>query len=258
MPTHMPPKRTIAIIVTSILVVIAVIVGGFAAWALTPLGPSQEALDALAGDVDISVAETEYGWVFSPKDAAPITGVIFYPGGRVDPRSYAQFAHDLALNGHLVVIVPMRLNLAVLSPNRAEEVIAANPGIEAWAISGHSLGGTMAAQYAKGDLEHIEALALLASYPADSTDLSTSDIKVISLYGTLDGVLSEDSFKSALPLLPKTTEYLPIEGGNHAQFGSYGSQPGDNPATIDAQTQLDATVRAVALMMRPIRLPLLR
>jgi len=50
---------------------------------------------------------------------------------------------------------------------------------------------------------------------------------------------------------------MTIEGGNHAQFGSYGPQPGDNEATISAQEQLDQTVEAIALLMRPIRLPLL-
>jgi hypothetical protein len=38
-----------------------------------------------------------------------------------------------------------------------------------------------------------------------------------------------------------------IEGGNHAQFGNYGTQPGDGTATISASNQqmqaADLTVR---------------
>jgi len=258
MTTRMPRKRVLKLVAAVTLATVAVLVAGFVLWALTPLGPSPEALEALAGDAEISVVETEYGWVFDPKDDTPVTGIVFYPGGRVDPRSYAPLAHDLALAGHRVIIVPMRLNLAVLSPNRARDAIDANPDIRAWAMSGHSLGGTMAAQYAKSDLDRVKALALLASYPAGSGDLSASDIRVTSVYGTLDGVLDAEAFTAAAPLLPESTEYVTIDGGNHAQFGSYGPQPGDNDATISAQEQLEQTVEAVGLLMRPIRLPLLR
>lgn len=257
MPKRRSTKRIVTLVVSIALIAIALLAAVFILWALTPLGPAPEALDALEGDTEVSVTEAEYGWVFEPKDDTPVTGIVFYPGGRVDARSYAPLAHDLALAGHLVIIVPMRLNLAVLSPNRADSALDANPQIAAWAMCGHSLGGTMAAQYAKSDPDRIKALALLASYPADSTDLSQSELGVTSIYGTLDGVLDEPSFTAAAPLLPESTEYVAIEGGNHAQFGSYGPQPGDNEASVSAQEQLDQTVEAIALLMRPIRLPLL-
>lgn len=43
-----------------------------------------------------------------------------------------------------------------------------------------------------------------------------------------------------------TTNTVPIEGGNHAQFGDYGPQKGDLPAAISAQEQQAQTVTAVA------------
>lgn len=251
-------KRTILLVAAGSLCVVAVLLAAFVAWALTPLGPSPEALKALAGDPEVAVASEPFGWTFTPTDEPPVTGFILYPGGRVDPRSYAPLAHELALMGHLVVIVPMRLNLAVLSPNRADAVIEGNADIGAWVIGGHSLGGTMAAQYAEQHPDTIKGLALLASYPAGGTDLSGSSIPVVSVYGTRDGVLSEASFKDATARLPESTEYRPIEGGNHAQFGSYGAQPGDREATISAENQTYETVAAIALLMRPIRMPLIR
>ncbi len=55
-----------------------------------------------------------------------------------------------------------------------------------------------------------------------------------------------DKFDASRTLLPADTTWVVIEGGNHAQFGDYGIQPGDNVATISAaeqQTQIvDATV----------------
>ena len=36
--------------------------------------------------------------------------------------------------------------------------------------------------------------------------------------------------------LPADAQFVVIEGGNHSQFGNYGLQPGDNEATITAQS----------------------
>lgn len=258
MPARAPRRRIVITVLAAVLCLAALAIAGFVLWALTPLGPAPEALAAMRSDEIVSVTEAQYGWAFTAKDDDPVTGIVFYPGGRVDPRSYAPIARELALAGHLVIIVPMRLNLAVLSPDRAGAAMDAHPEIKAWAMSGHSLGGTMAARYAAGDPQRVRALALLASYPAGDTDLSGTELAVTSVYGTRDGVLSRAAFTDAAVLLPQDTEYVPIEGGNHAQFGSYGAQPGDNEATIPAVDQWDAAVQAIGLMMRPIRLSLPR
>jgi hypothetical protein len=47
-------------------------------------------------------------------------------------------------------------------------------------------------------------------------------------------------------LLPPTTTYRPIDGGNHAQFGSYGAQMGDHAATIPAAEQWRLVVQSTA------------
>jgi len=60
----------------------------------------------------------------------PTGGVFNYPGGRVDPRSYAPAARALAEKGHLAVITPMPLNLDVLNIGAAADVIAAYPQVE--------------------------------------------------------------------------------------------------------------------------------
>jgi hypothetical protein len=57
----------------------------------------------------------------------------------------------------------------------------------------------------------------------------------------------EAAFDDARALLPVDTQYVVIQGGNHAQFGDYGVQPGDQEATItrlEQQKQIvDATIR---------------
>jgi len=46
-----------------------------------------------------------------------------------------------------------------------------------------------------------------------------------------------EKFDETKALLPADTQYVVIDGGNHAQFGSYGFQPGDNEATISPEEQ---------------------
>ena len=43
-----------------------------------------------------------------------------------------------------------------------------------------------------------------------------------------------------------TENVVEIEGGNHAQFGNYGPQKGDLPATISAEEQQTQTVEAIS------------
>ncbi len=40
-----------------------------------------------------------------------------------------------------------------------------------------------------------------------------------------------------------------IEGGNHAQFGSYGPQQGDGEPLVSAEEQVEETVTAIAEMV---------
>jgi hypothetical protein len=216
---------------------------GFLAWGLIIPKPMPEALIALQSDSEVTVT-TEPWLVFQPTNQVPTTGLIIYPGGRVDPRAYAPIAHSIAAQGYLVVIVPMPLNLAVFGANRAESVIQSYPDIQNWVIGGHSLGGSMAALYADKHRDQINGLVLWASYPASSNDLSDSNTKVISIFGTQDGLATKDKIDASRVLLPADTTWVPIEGGNHGQFGWYGDQPGDNPATISRQDQQSQIIQA--------------
>ena len=234
-----------------ILLILLLAVGGFVVWGQTPLGPMDEALAALKSDSQVVVEQT--GWmVFHPANTQPTTGFIFYPGGRVDPRSYAPAAHTIAAQGYLVVITPMPLNLAVLSPAQARKVIASFPEIMRWAVGGHSLGGAMAANFARQNPRLVQGLVFWAAYPASSDDLSQQSLAVVSIYATLDGLATGDKIDASRPLLPATTLWFALEGGNHSQFGWYGNQPGDNPATITRQEQQDQIVAATVALLQVV------
>jgi dienelactone hydrolase len=235
-----------------LLVVIVIAVGGFVIWAETPAGPMPEALEDLVSDNQVSV--TTGDWiVFTPVDIQPTTGLIFYPGGRVDYRSYTPALRQIAEKGYLVVLVRMPLNLAVFGADSAADIIEANPQIEHWVIGGHSLGGAMAANFANNNLENIDGLVFWAAYPAESDDLSTTALPVLSIFGTVDGLTTGGKIDASRALLPENTLWVPVTGGNHAQFGWYGEQNGDNPALISRSEQQDQIVAATSAFLEGLR-----
>ncbi len=224
-------------------VILVLALGGFVVWANTTPAPMDAAIAAMQSN-DLAVVVTDQWLVFEPVESEKDTGFIFYPGGRVAPESYAPAAHAIADEGYRVVIVPMPLNLAVFGAEAAKDVIAAYPEIQSWAIGGHSLGGSMAARFAYDHPDLIQGLVLWASYPEDSKNLADRDIAAASIYGTLDGLATLDKIDASRNLMPADTAWVEIEGGNHAQFGWYGAQAGDNEATISREAQQEQTIAA--------------
>jgi hypothetical protein len=75
-------------ILVCVVLAIALVLPGFIVWASSPLGPMPVALGALRSDGQVQV-ETEPWLVFRPVGQLPAVGLVLYPGGRVDTRSYA-------------------------------------------------------------------------------------------------------------------------------------------------------------------------
>src|SRR5205085_11344268 len=123
-------------------------------------------------------------------------------------------------------------------------VIAAHPEITRWAVGGHSLGGAFAANFAYHHPGAVAGLVLWAAYPPSSDDLAGSGLQVVSIYGTRDGLAGPEKIAPSRALLPADTVYAAIEGGNHAGFGRYGPQAGDNAATITPEAQQAQVVAA--------------
>lgn len=239
------------IVLLALVALLIAAVVGFLLWASQASAPMPEALAALASDDTVTVDTTR--WLdFAPTGEQPTSALIFYPGGKVDPRAYAPAAREMAAAGHRVVIVPMPLNFAVFAPNRADAVIAAYPDVDTWLMGGHSLGGAMAAGYARNNPTVIDGLALWASYPAGEEPFPAEGLAVASIYGTNDGVATPEEVLAAQPLLPPSARFVPIEGGNHAQFGWYGEQNGDGVATISRPEQ-QAQAIAATLQLFPTK-----
>jgi len=66
---------------------------------------------------------------------------------------------------------------------------------------------------------------------------------IVQKYGG-SSVATPEKIEASRTLLPENTFWIPIEGGNHAQFGWYGEQDGDQSATISRVKQQTLTVEA--------------
>lgn len=250
-------KKVLLVGVATLAGVVALALLGFAVWAWTPLGPEPGALAALESDSRVSVTRVK-GWTeFSPAGTAPETGFIFYPGGRVDWRSYAPLVSAVAERGYLAVIVPVTLNLALFDIEAAAPVIAAHPEIGRWAVGGHSLGGVAASIFAARHRDSVAGVAFWASYPVDTSliDPETAAFgipAILSVSGSLDGLATPAKIDASRTLLSESAQFVEIAGGNHAGFGDYGPQKGDNPATIPKEAQWKLTAEATAAFLESL------
>ncbi|WP_237563571.1 alpha/beta hydrolase [Arthrobacter sp. H-02-3] len=169
------------------------------------------------------------------------TGLVFYPGARVDARAYQDILRPLADAGHLVVILKTPLGIPLLNTGQAREAMNRHPEITSWAVGGHSLGGVSAASFAKSNSD-VSGLLLFASYPAENM-ADAHGLSVLSISGSNDGLSTPDKIAASKSLLPPNTTCATVVGGVHAFFGDYGEQPGDGEPSISrehAQQQIVA------------------
>lgn len=273
-------NRRLILILLGVIVVLLVAAGVFVLWALNPREPSEQALEALDSNDEVAVYRHAQGWyVFVPSERLPEeaaepwavdplramaaeTGLVFYPGGRVDYRSYAPLMRRIAAQGYPVVLVPAPLNLMVFAPNRAVDVIGFYPDVRQWAVGGHSLGAAMAARFV-GSLEaeevarsQVRGLVMLSGYPPGDMDLSDRRLGVLSIGAEHDEVFDQRKWFESRERLPVEAAFDRIEGGNHAGFGNYGPQPGDGEADISRDAQQAETAEAIVDFLnrlRPVR-----
>ena len=180
----------------------------------------------LSGGEKVQVISTDNGLFFDgPSEER---AVIFYPGAKVEAAAYAPLLYQIAEEWGDCFLVEMPLHMAVLNVDAARE-IQDHYAYPQWFMAGHSLGGSAAALYTQEHPEQIDGLILLASY---STRPLPQDLICVSIRGDQDGILDPEEYEKNRDNLPETVQEVVIAGGNHAQFGNYGSQRGDGTARI--------------------------
>ena len=209
--------------------------------------PGGTAAAALEDTGSVQVTETEEFILFD--GAGTEDALVFYPGARVEAAAYSPLMMRLAENGTDCFLCRMKYNFAMLDAEAAEDVRAAagNNNYRRWYLGGHSLGGVTAAGLvtqgeAADETSDWDGIVLLAAYPTEPITVPT-----ILIYGTNDGVVEPEEYRriGENGLWPEDFTEVRLEGGNHAQFGDYGEQNGDNKAEMSFDEQLDKTAAAI-------------
>ena len=239
-------KRKIIIILTSIFTILLVLILNVFIYISDYYEAKMEDIEAYTNNIPAEYKILDNGNIIYEVEN-PIAGLVFYPGGKVEYTAYIPLMETLADKGILCVIVKMPLNLAVLDVNAADGILKLYPEVEKWYIGGHSLGGTIAANYVEKHLDEYEGLILLAAY--STVDLSATNLSIISIYGSEDRVLSYDRYFENKKNLPSTYREIVISGGCHAYFGMYGIQDGDGIPTITNIEQIKLAAESILDMI---------
>jgi len=256
-PAQMRRRARIRIILAVPALLVATTMGGVLAYA-RPLAATPTALAALVPDDQVRIADRVTWYEMNPvredqagNEIRPTTGLVFVPGARVDPRAYAHLLRPLVEAGYFVAVLKEPFGFSILDPDHAESVLGLHPDITYWALGGHSLGGTTAARAADAN-EQVNGLVLLAAYPASR--IERTDLKVVCVFGSEDGLVSPAEIEQAKADLPAGTVYLEVPGASHSWFGDYGVQPGDNAGSGDraaAQATMAEATRVLLASLAP-------
>lgn len=219
--------------------ILALCAGAFFWYASDYYRADDVALEVMAQDSGISVQDNLTILSTSvPSD----TAIIFYPGAKVEAAAYLPLLDKIRQTGVTCILVDMPFHMAIFDSNAAQDVMEDFPEYSHWYIAGHSMGGAMASQFAASHPDEVDGLILLGAYIyGDYSPQNT-----LTIYGSLN--------QSVEDKLDYTENVVEIQGGNHAQFGNYGPQKGDLPATISAEEQQNQTVDAIQTFLEARRI----
>lgn len=239
-------RRKLAIVLIIIFTVLGMVFAGAAIYVNQYYAPDSTAVQALEPSNGIAVTETA-DWLFFD-GAGTDTAMVFYPGAKVDSAAYAPLMRQIAAGGVDCYLLKLPFRIAFLDMNAADKAVSQGQ-YRHYLLAGHSLGGVAAAAYCAAHPHAAGGLVLLASYP---TAALPEALPTLSVVGDRDGVLNRGAYDNARQYWNSRTREVVIEGGNHAGFGNYGAQNGDNEATITAQAQQTQTAQAVLQLAKDI------
>ena len=193
---------------------------------------TERAGDYLKGSGTVRVEQIDEGYRFDGPGSDD--ALVFYPGAKIEETAYAELMVDMAEKGLDCYLIKMPLKMAFLGKMKADDVID-KYSYKNWYVGGHSLGGAMAGVYASRAGEKLKGIVMLAAYTDEKLP---EGLSMITFTATEDGVLNWDAYEEAKKNWPNNVTEVSIDGGNHAGFGDYGEQSGDNTATISPEEQM--------------------
>jgi pimeloyl-ACP methyl ester carboxylesterase len=118
-------------------------------------------------------------------------------------------------------------------------------GATQWVVAGHSRGAEIASRMVLESPASLCGLVLIGSSHPRDISLAHVTVPVARVYGTRDTVADVAKVEATRHNLPASARQVRIDGGNHSQFGYYGFQPGDWPATISREAQQAVTLEVL-------------
>ena len=214
----------------TILSLIAITLAAVLTWMLFPSPATAESLSEVKAIPGLTIEETtEYYQLSNAGAGTTDQAIVFYPGAHVASNAYLAKLAPQAMRGVTVFVIKSPLQFAIFDPGAAGRIIAAHTTVKRWYVGGHSLGGVVACMYAKDHTSQLSGLFFFGSYC--SGDISGTNLSVLSLAGSQDGLSTPAKIQSAKRLNPPSALYLEIPGADHADFGDYGKQFGDRPSS---------------------------
>ncbi|WOO87294.1 alpha/beta hydrolase [Mollicutes bacterium LVI A0039] len=186
-----------------------------------------------ASDTALSYTITQEQSDYITYDNNSQTGFIFYPGAKVDSKAYG-YLSELDAN---VYVAKFPFEMAMMDSDIAETIMSDNPEVENWYIGGHSLGGVFANRYAIENMDKIDGVVFLGSYPVSSAE---SILPSIALFGDQDLIVGD--YTEKLGQFTDVAEIIVLDNANHSGFGDYGQQQGDAELTDEQLDQQRETI----------------
>ena len=167
------------------------------------------------------------------------TGIIFYQDLRVDGECYLPLMVTLAKMGYDCFLPVSFGNQSYLNVEGAESVIRKYESIDQWVIAAHGDACPVAASYVKGHPDKVQGLVYLGG--SSDKDISSLPVSLLSLAGTNDTVIDQETFEKNMANDPEDAEYQIIEGANNSGFADTVLRKNDSQADISFQEQIETT-----------------
>jgi pimeloyl-ACP methyl ester carboxylesterase len=224
--------RKLTVLFFGLLVVVALLLSG---WYQIDGIPTEGSGAFLISDQFSFAEEDDGSLLLTPADSND-HGIVIMHGALIMPQSYAKSAAFFAEQGYTVYLPygPARLSIAAIDTT-AERI--SQMEIEEWFFIGHSMGGMSSMELITRHDIDAQGVALWAT--AMPSDYSDVDLPIMLIWGDHDGLLPVERLEQSQANLPRSVEYITLEGANHKNFALYTHQFFDNEATIDWMEQID-------------------
>ena len=167
-----------------------------------------------------------------------------------DPKAYAPLCRQIAENGFTYHLIKMNWRMPQWDYTKIAKMFNLKKGN--YIIGGHSQGAKMASQFVYENPNLMKGLFLLGtSHPRDF-DLSERILSTIKLYAEFDGLASIPEVMENKNKLPKNTELVIINEGNHSQFGHLGKFLTDETAEISLAEQQRLAIGKLTVFLREL------